>query len=332
MCLDNARPLVVRPMVRTVWACHHRRPLPAAAGRAYGSAQAPGNAHLMTLPPGYQIAQMTRAEAGMLDDWAAQEGWNPGLSDIAVAWAFDPGAFIAIRQDGALAGGGVIIAYGREAGFMGLFIMRADLRQQGIGRVLWHERLRRLRERLQPGAPIGMDGVFNMAPFYEAGGFRYLHRDLRYQGEAAGRCDPAAMPLDQVAWPELAAYDARVSGIRRPDFMRGRLTQPGGQGFALRQGDGLAGYGFLRPCRSGCKIGPLYAADPAVARRLLDSLLAAIPGQPVSLDIPEPNTAALRLMAELGWTQSFGCARMVNGTPIAVPVAEVFGVTSFEFG
>jgi len=286
----------------------------------------------MILPPGYQIDQMTPAEAGMLDAWAAQEGWNPGLSDIDVAWTFDPAAFVAIRKDGDLAGGGVIIAYGQEAGFMGLFIMRADLRRQGIGRVLWHERLRRLRERLQPGAPIGMDGVFAMAPFYEAGGFTYLYRDLRYQGEAAGQCDPAAVPLDQIAWPELAAYDARVSGIQRPDFMRGWLTQPGGKGFALLQDGGLSGYGFLRPCRSGYKIGPLYAESPAVARRLLGSLLSTNPGQPVSLDVPEPNTAALRIVDELGWTQSFGCARMVNGTPIAFPVAEVFGVTSFEFG
>jgi hypothetical protein len=268
----------------------------------------------------------------MLDDWAAQEGWNPGLSDIDVAWAFDPGAFIAIRDNGELAGGGVIIAYGRDAGSMGLFIMRADLRRQGIGRLLWHERLRRLRARLRPDAPIGMDGVFNMAPFYEAGGFSFLHRDLRYQGNAAGQRDPAAIPLDRIAWPELAAYDARVSGIQRPDFMRLWLSLTGGTGFALRQDGGLSGYGFLRPCRSGCKIGPLYADNADVARRLLASLLATIPGQPVSLDLPEPNEAALRIMGELGWTQTFGCARMVNGIPAAFPVAEVFGVTSFEFG
>jgi GNAT superfamily N-acetyltransferase len=286
----------------------------------------------MSLPPGYQIDQMTRSEAATLADWAAQEGWNPGLSDIDIAWAFDPGAFIAIRKDGALAGGGVIIAYGREAGFMGLFIMRADRRQQGIGRVLWHDRLRRLRARLNPAAPIGMDGVFNMAPFYEAGGFTYLYRDLRFEGEAAGERDPAAVPLDQIGWAELAAYDALVSGIKRPEFMRRWLNQPGGKGFALRQGGELAGYGFLRPCRRGCKIGPLYAGSPEIARRLLHSLLSTIPGQPVSLDVPEPNSAALRLVNELGWTQSFGCARMVNGTPAAFPVAEVYGVTSFEFG
>src|SRR6266852_6245874 len=89
------------------------------------------------LPPGFRIDRMTRTEAGVLEDWAADEGWNPGIADIDVAWAFDPDAFIALRQGGDLAGGGVIIAYGQDAGFMGLFIMRADLRRQGLGRVLW---------------------------------------------------------------------------------------------------------------------------------------------------------------------------------------------------
>jgi hypothetical protein len=37
-------------------------------------------------------------------------------------------------------------------------------------------------------------------------------------------------------------------------------------------------------------------------------------------------------MDELGWPSPFGCARMVHGTPPAIPVEPVFGVTSFEFG
>jgi hypothetical protein len=72
---------------------------------------------------------MTRADADVLAEWAAQEGWNPGLADIDVAWAYDPAAFIAQRRDNELAGGGGIIAYGHATGFMGLFIVRSDLRR-----------------------------------------------------------------------------------------------------------------------------------------------------------------------------------------------------------
>jgi hypothetical protein len=275
---------------------------------------------------------MTRAEADILDGWAASEGWNPGLQDIDIAWAYDPDAFIALRKDGELAGGGAIVAYEGAAGFMGLFIMRADLRRQGLGRVLWHERLKRLRARLHPDAPIGMDGVFDMAPFYEAGGFKYLYRDLRFEGTAKGALDPAAIPLDQIPWPDLAAYDARISGLKRESFMRAWLGQEGGHGFALSEAGTIRGYGFLRPCRVGFKLGPLYAADPVIARRLLFSLLSAVQGSQVQIDVPEPNLAAMSIMNELGWPSPFGCARMVYGTPPAMLVAQVFGVMSFEFG
>lgn len=285
------------------------------------------------LPPGYAIGRMTRAEAGLLDAWAAEEGWNPGRADIDIAWDFDPAAFIALRREGEFAGGGTIIAYGDAAGFMGLFIMRRDLRQQGLGRLLWQERLRRLRARLRPDAPIGMDGVFNMVPFYASGGFRLLYRDLRYEGVAAGARDPEAVTLRDVPWPLLAAYDGTVSGIARPGFMKAWLAAPGGHGCALLQANGdLAGYGFARPCRSGYKIGPLFADDARTAARLLDTLLAEIAGAVVALDVPEVNAAALGLAEAKGWRQSFGCARMVHGADARPATARIFGVTSFEFG
>jgi hypothetical protein len=42
---------------------------------------------ISALPAGYRIDRMTRAEADILDAWAAAEGWNPGLHDIDIAWA-----------------------------------------------------------------------------------------------------------------------------------------------------------------------------------------------------------------------------------------------------
>ncbi|HVJ34359.1 MAG TPA: GNAT family N-acetyltransferase [Terriglobia bacterium] len=285
------------------------------------------------LPPGYAIAPMTRTEADTLGVWAAEEGWNPGLADIDVAWGFDPEAFIALRKEGALAGGATIITYGDAAGFLGLFIMRRDLRGQGLGRILWQELLRRQQARLKPAAPIGLDGVFDMAPFYAADGFQMLYRDLRYEGTASGIADAAAVPLGEIGRDELDAYDAAVSGIARAGFMHRWLAVPGGKGFAFRQSNGsLAGYGFARPCRSGYKIGPLYADDATVAARLLETLLAAIAGAPVALDVPEPNAAALALVEKRGWRQSFGCARMARGTASTSETGRIFGVTSFEFG
>ncbi|WP_197538536.1 hypothetical protein [Magnetospirillum gryphiswaldense] len=100
----------------------------------------------------------------------------------------------------------------------------------------------------------------------------------------------------------------------------------------LRGEHGLSGYGVARPCRSGFKLGPVFADNPDVAERLIGSLLAAIPGENVALDVPEPNGAGLELAAKFGLRESFGCARMYHGPAPALPLDGIFGVTSFEFG
>jgi len=215
---------------------------------------------------------------------------------------------------------------------MGLFMVRADHRRQGLGAVLWHERLRRLRLCLEPNAPIGMDGVLDMVPFYEKGGFELLYRDLRYQGVAAGHRDAAAVPLEDVDFARIEAYDRLHVEASRTDFLRAWLAQPGGAGVALIDEDKLTGYGFLRPCRQGYKAGPAFADNAVCGERLLHSLLSLVTGEQVQLDVPEPNEAAVRLVEDMGWTKSFACARMVSGRRPGLPVERIFGVTSFEFG
>ncbi len=116
----------------------------------------------MTSGEELRIRAMTRRELDRLIDWAAEEGWNPGLHDADVFWATDPEAFLAADLGGELAGGGAIVSYVRRYGFMGLFTVRRDLRGRGFGGRLWEERKRRLLERLDPPKTIGMDGVFEM--------------------------------------------------------------------------------------------------------------------------------------------------------------------------
>lgn len=297
----------------------------------------------LTLPEGYAISAMSRAEAEVLLGWAAAEGWNPGLADLEVAWSFDPQGFIALRyavpgKPPELVGGGAILSYGGECGFMGLFIMRADHRGQGLGRVLWHERLRRLQARLAAGAYIGMDGVLNMAPFYAAGGFVHHCYDYRFQGAA----NPAALtvpdgvatvPLASVPFGEVEAYDREVFGRPRTGFLRRWLAVNGGHGLAVVGEDGgLWGYAFLRPCLKGYKFGPVFADDAATARALLRDLLARVPGETVALDVPEPNVEAMAIVQELGWERQFACAKMFHGASPPDTTSRVFGVTSFEFG
>jgi GNAT superfamily N-acetyltransferase len=285
------------------------------------------------MSPDLLIRQMTRDEADSLLEWAAQEGWNPGKNDADIFWNTDPEGFIAAEQAGELIGGGAITSYNGHFGFMGLFIIRPEYRSQGLGRRLWHHRRDLLISRLQAPAAIGMDGVFNMQDFYNRGGFMLFGRDLRFAGVgAAATLSSGLVDLRELPFDEVLHYDTMHFPTSRERFLRLWIHQPGSRALGSMQAGVLEGYGVIRSCREGFKIGPLFAADPATAEDLFGGLADFARGEPLFLDVPELNPAALALVQRHGMREVFGCARMYLGPPPKLPHEEIFGVTTFELG
>jgi len=281
---------------------------------------------------------MDRREVEDLVSWAAQEGWNPGLHDADIFWATDPDAFIAAELDGELIGGGAITSYDGAFGFMGFFIVRPEFRGRGFGNTLWHERRERLLARLRPGASIGMDGVFAMQPYYAKGGFAFSHRDIRYRAEipnkpaiAADRGDHIS-PLSEISLGQIVDYDRSCFPAPRPTFLDGWVSQPDALALGCQRQNKLAGYGVIRRCQEGCKIGPLFADDERAAMTLFDHLAGFAVGGPVFLDVPENNPSAIELVRRHRMVEVFGCARMYLGPPPDLADHRIFGVTTFELG
>ncbi|MFZ6049713.1 GNAT family N-acetyltransferase [Pseudomonas sp. CR3202] len=289
------------------------------------------------MPEPLVIRNMTRAELDQLVGWAALEGWNPGLHDAGLFWATDPEAFIAADLGGELIGGGAITAYYDEFGFMGFFIVRPEFRGRGLGNTLWHARRDRLLGRLRPGASIGMDGVFTMQDYYAKGGFVFSHRNLRFRVELPERALPPAadeevVPLEHVRFDEVLAYDRTCFPAMRPAFLQGWIAQPDALALGCLRRGRLSGYGVVRRCLEGCKVGPLFADDAAAAEALYVQLAGFAAGGPLFLDAPENNPTAMELVRRHGMSEVFGCARMYLGALPPVAEQRIFGVTTFELG
>ena len=274
-----------------------------------------------------RIRPLTAPEIGRLVDWAGREGWNPGRNDARIFGAADPEGFFGAEIDGEVVGGISAVAYGPTYGFVGLFIVRPDLRGHRVGLDLADRALARLGSRI-----VGIDGVLakerQYAKFY---GFVPAGRNIRFEGTPRGRRVPGLIPATDVPFALLAEYDRRHFPAERGAFLRDWISQPGAVALAALRGGALRGFGVRRPCHVGSKIGPLFAEDSQVAEDVFLALCAGEQG-PVSLDTPGDNPAAADLARRFGMKEVFATTRMYRGGFPEFVREEVFGVTTFELG
>lgn len=284
----------------------------------------------------FHIRPMRRPDLDLPLDWAAAEGWNPGLYDGDAFHLADPRGFLLGLLDGEPVGCISAVSYGPEFGFLGFYIVRPDQRGRGFGMHLWLAAL----ERLTGTQAIGLDGVLAQQDNYRRSGFALAYRNQRFEGTGKAGTAPGALPAGarlvdaaEVAADALLAYDTGIFGAARAAFLHAWVRPPAGSALALLDGGGgVTGYGVIRACRHGYKVGPLFADTPAGADTLFAALMATAPGAPVFLDVAQPNAEALALAARHGMTPVFETARMYLGATPAVDVGRTFGVTSFELG
>jgi hypothetical protein len=275
------------------------------------------------------IRPLALSEMSLPLDWAAAEGWNPGLHDAAPFHAADPEGLLCAFLDGQPAACVSVVRSGEDFGFLGFYICRPDLRGRGVGFRLWQAGLAHLA-----GRTVGLDGVVAQQENYRTSGFALAHRNVRYAGPSnvVADADAGVRAIDAGLLPAVLAYDRPLYGAPRAAFLARWLTPPEGDALALVEDGAVRGYGVIRPCRHGHKIGPLFADTPAHAERLFTALAGTVTGETIVLDPPEPNAEAVALAERYGLEPVFETARMYRGPAPELPLHRIFGITSFELG
>jgi GNAT superfamily N-acetyltransferase len=279
---------------------------------------------------GYSIRKAARPEVDLIVSWANSEGWNPGIHDAETFYRTDENGFFVGMLGGKPVASISAVAYDATFGFLGFYIVRSSFRGQGLGREIWNAAMKYLE-----GRNIGLDSVCEQQKLYESQGFWPCYKNVRHQGVGTGqeRKAEGIKHLSEVPIKDLLAYDDQYFPVPRHVFTKSWIGQPGGSAFAALNDGELMGYGVLRQCHQGYKIGPLFADDEDVADTLFCALCGMAPlGAPVFLDTPQPNSAALDLAKRHHMHPVFETVRMYSKEDPGLPMEGIFGVTSFELG
>lgn len=274
------------------------------------------------------IRTLSLGELAELIDWAAAEGWNPGLDDAAMFQAADPEGFIGAFVDDEMVAAISAVAYGQDFGFIGLYICRPDMRGKGYGKAVWTAGMARLA-----GRTIGLDGVEEQQANYRSKGFTPVYETIRYSGRPAALPVRAERPRMVAARPvpDIIGYDALCFPAPRRSFLQRWLQPPHGSLAAITS-EGTTGYAVARSCRSGFKVGPLFADDVQTALDLLGGLASACDGGEFNIDVPATQVDFIAALEAAGFAPTFSTTRMYKGPPPKLDAASVFGVTTLELG
>lgn len=129
----------------------------------------------------YDIRTASREELEMMIDWAALEGWNPGLFDADAFYAADPKGFLMGFMDEEPISCISAVAYDHGFGFVGFYIVKPEYRGNGYGYQIWEVAIKYLTTQ-----NIGLDGVLAEQENYKKTGFKLAYRNIRYEGKGVG--------------------------------------------------------------------------------------------------------------------------------------------------
>jgi hypothetical protein len=170
---------------------------------------------------------------------------------------------------------------------------------------------------------------------YRESGFRLAWNNVRHEGVPADAKPPSGVSLIDargVPFDKLAAYDRRFFPEARDAFLALWISLPQRAAMVAVRDGALVGFGVMRVCQVGWRVGPLFAESTQIASALVSALAAKLGATSVAVDVAGINKQALGWAEEIGLKPSFETARMYTGADPVIDQAGLWGVASFELG
>lgn len=257
--------------------------------------------------PAFRSASLS--DVSLMLDWAAAEGWNPGLDDAAAFHASDPEGFFIAETGGVPVAAISVVNHSDSFAFLGFYICRPDWRGKGIGFALWQHALAHVGHRT-----VGLDGVADQEANYARSGFVRVGASVRFEGKLLAETSARVRPVTDDDRAALAVLDAEANGVSRASFLAGWTSDTATRRtLVLETGSEVTGFATIRACREGAKIGPIVAPSASDALTLSRAALVQPRASRVIIDVPSTNTALTAALRAKGFTDTFATARMYRG-------------------
>lgn len=261
--------------------------------------------------------------------WANLEGWNIGINDYLTFPVIDVnGFFIGLLKNEPIASLAAV-RYSNQFGFIGLYIVKEGYRQNGYGIQIWQHGTKYLNN----VNIIGLDGVLAQQNNYKKFDFELAHRNVRYAGVSPLLKPSTTMkPINSTELEKIIFFEKNLFPVNRSVFLKSWIHYAT-KAIAYIENNHVRGYGVIRECNDGYKIGPLFADNLMIANEIfLDLTYKLNNNEKIFLDVPEPNHAAVLLAENYNMEAIFETARMYKGINPQLDLTKIYGTTTFEVG
>jgi predicted N-acetyltransferase YhbS len=243
---------------------------------------------------------MTRNDLDFVDEMIRAVGWASQNRPVFEAFLeYDPaGCFIAEMEDRPI--GTAIGTPYSACGFIGEVVVRAELRNQGLGRQLVEHVIAYLHSRGAQG--ICLDGAARAIPLYERLGFQRICPSLRFFGKLQPKTHPHVRPMTATDLKAVFAFDRQAWGADRSFFLRKRFEQCPDLAFVQEREGVVSAYVFGRRHSNAVTIGPWLASESVTEPLGLLETLAERTGDSVlNIGVLEFNDRAVKCLREVGF-------------------------------
>lgn len=283
---------------------------------------------------------MDERDLNMVFSWCKEEGWNVGVHDPSLYYRLDPKGHMLFLKNDEPVGAISIIKHRNDFFTLGPFIVKKEYRSLGYGTKIWQQAMKTIEKNIQ-AATIALYSIPTQVDRYQKLGFKPALNTQGWQMKNQPLTQKKIGSECEIITPDrisaISLYDESIFAVSRKTLLSDLITLSSVTGFMLKDENGVTGFGIIRPCVDGYRVGPLFANAAENAKKLFLRLLEAVGEEKIVIDMPSDNKNAIMFAQYFSLTPIFNGDTniMFKGEPpenFLKNIDKHYGVFSLEIG